>query len=124
MTMFSFSYISAHHAQLLWQGNGDDTQDLTIENGATVNRKHLNGLFLLCITVYNESRDNAEHWPTSSLALPLCSLQTRGEVMQRSGIINPTHDRSAQGKSIRAMVHTLGIARHTVRQSLWDRIAV
>ena len=38
--------------------------------------------------------------------------------MKRSGTINTIHELSAQGKSIRAIARTLGIARNTVRRYL------
>ena len=38
--------------------------------------------------------------------------------MKRSGTINTIHELSAQGKSIRAIARTLGIARNTVRRHL------
>lgn len=39
--------ISAQHAQFLCQANGDYMQDLSGQNGTTVNGEHLNGLLLL-----------------------------------------------------------------------------
>jgi pSer/pThr/pTyr-binding forkhead associated (FHA) protein len=39
--------VSAQHAQILCQTNGDYVQDLTSQNGTTVNGEHLNGLLLL-----------------------------------------------------------------------------
>jgi transposase len=38
--------------------------------------------------------------------------------MKRSGTINTIHELAAQGKSIRAIARTMGIARNTVRQYL------
>ena len=39
--------VSVQHAQFLCQTNGDYLQDLTSQNGTTVNGEHLNGLLLL-----------------------------------------------------------------------------
>lgn len=39
--------VSAQHAQFLCQTNGDYVQDLTSQDGTTVNGEHLNGLLLL-----------------------------------------------------------------------------
>jgi pSer/pThr/pTyr-binding forkhead associated (FHA) protein len=39
--------VSAQHVQFLCQTNGDYVQDLTSQNGTTVNGEHLNGLLLL-----------------------------------------------------------------------------
>ncbi|HEX6109954.1 MAG TPA: FHA domain-containing protein, partial [Ktedonobacteraceae bacterium] len=39
--------VSAQHAQFLCQTNGDYVQDLTSQEGTTVNGEHLNGLLLL-----------------------------------------------------------------------------